>query len=65
MGGSYAGFTIAEYLWDTFDVTIVDKKDHFEYVASSLKCLVDEDWTYKNSVKFDDVQKAYQGRIKF
>jgi NADH dehydrogenase FAD-containing subunit len=56
---------MAEYLWDAFDVTIIDKKDHFEYVASSLKCTVDEEWTLRNSVKFDDVLKGYQGRIKF
>lgn len=37
IGASIAGLTIAEQLWNEYDVTFVDQRDHFEYWPGSLK----------------------------
>jgi len=67
VGGSYAGFTLAEYFWSMptdFKVMIIEKKDHFEYVASTIKSLVDKDWPKKNTLSYKDITKAYEKRFE-
>jgi UDP-galactopyranose mutase len=42
IGASIAGMTIGEQLWDEYDVTFVDQRDHFEYWPGNVKQSVDE-----------------------
>ena len=65
VGGSYSGFTMAEYLWADFKVTIIDQKDHFEYVASNLKCAIDDSWSERILIKYSDVIKGHVQRFSF
>ena len=37
VGASFAGFTLAEQIWDSYDVIFVDQRDHFEYWPGVLK----------------------------
>ena len=43
VGASFAGLTVAEYLWDYFDVLIIDKKEHFEYTCTNTRSFVDSE----------------------
>jgi len=40
VGASFAGLAVAEKLWDSFDVVIIDKNDFFEYTCTSTRGLV-------------------------
>ena len=40
---SYAGFLIAQKLWDHVDVTVIDKRDHFELITCSFKMMFEHD----------------------
>ena len=39
VGASFAGLAIAEGLWDSFEVTIIDKNDFFENVCAVPRTL--------------------------
>lgn len=43
IGASFAGLSVAEHLWDHFDVMIVDRKDYFEYVCTNTRSFVDSE----------------------
>jgi NADH dehydrogenase FAD-containing subunit len=40
IGGGFAGLALAELLWDTFSVVIIDRKDYFEYICTNPRALV-------------------------
>ncbi|KAJ1471252.1 hypothetical protein T484DRAFT_1844879 [Baffinella frigidus] len=40
VGGSFAGLAVARNLRKDFDVTIIDRKDYFEYTPGVLRLLV-------------------------
>ena len=65
VGASYAGFTLAEYFWNDYRVILIDKKDHWEYVASTLKSSIDPTWHTKNLIKFSEVVKGHGQRFEF
>lgn len=37
VGYSIAGFTVAQSIWDHTTVTVIDEKDYFENVTTSMK----------------------------
>eukprot|EP00735_Rhodelphis_limneticus_P007880 TRINITY_DN20575_c0_g1::TRINITY_DN20575_c0_g1_i1::g.12356::m.12356 TRINITY_DN20575_c0_g1::TRINITY_DN20575_c0_g1_i1::g.12356 ORF type:complete len:422 (-),score=101.75,sp/Q54NS8/AIFB_DICDI/25.68/2e-20,Pyr_redox/PF00070.22/2.5,Pyr_redox/PF00070.22/1.1e-10,Pyr_redox/PF00070.22/3.7e+03,Pyr_redox_2/PF07992.9/9.7e-11,DAO/PF01266.19/0.1,DAO/PF01266.19/0.24,DAO/PF01266.19/4.4,Trp_halogenase/PF04820.9/0.74,Trp_halogenase/PF04820.9/0.38,Trp_halogenase/PF04820.9/0.42,NAD_binding_9/PF13454.1/66,NAD_binding_ len=42
VGGSFAGSTLARLLpAESFDITVIDKKEYFEYVPGVLRCFVE------------------------
>lgn len=43
VGASFAGLSVAEKLWDQFDVTIVDKNDYFEYICTNTRSIVEDE----------------------
>lgn len=43
VGCSFAGLTLAEQLWDSHDVTIIDKNDYFEYICTGTRSFVKDD----------------------
>lgn len=44
VGGSFAGFAIAEKTWDDFQVTIIDRKDFYDSVIATPRCIVQKDY---------------------
>ncbi len=44
IGGSFAGLAVARGLRKDFDVTIIDKRDHFEYTPGVLRLFVQPDF---------------------
>ena len=48
VGGSFAGMSIAEMLWNHFEVTVIDKNEYFEFFITNMKCLVEDN-------NFDDI----------
>eukprot|EP00347_Sterkiella_histriomuscorum_P014384 403361073 len=65
VGGSYAGFTMAEMLWDYFNVIVIDARDHYEHTATNIKCAVDPTWIDKITTPFTKVEQSYGGKFKF
>ena len=59
IGASIAGMTIGELLWDEYDVTFVDQRDHFEYWPGNLKQSVDESIKDQIIVPFTEFAKGY------
>lgn len=43
IGGGFAGASIAKRLQNTFDVTLIDSKDYFEFTPGVLRALVEPD----------------------
>jgi NADH dehydrogenase FAD-containing subunit len=65
VGASIAGMTLGELLWDEYDVTFVDQRDHFEYWPGNLKQSVDGTIKDQIIVPFADFAKGYAGKFQF
>lgn len=65
VGASIAGLTLAEQIWDEYDVTFVDQRDHFEYWPGNVKQSVDATIKDKIIVPFSEFTKAYEGKFQF
>jgi NADH dehydrogenase FAD-containing subunit len=65
IGASIAGMTIGEQLWDEYDVTFVDQRDHFEYWPGNVKQSVDETIKDQIIVPYTDFVKGYKGKFQF
>lgn len=65
VGASIAGMTLGELLWDEYDVTFVDQRDHFEYWPGNLKQAVDGSIKDQIIVPFADFAKGYAGKFQF
>lgn len=65
VGASIAGITLGELMWDYFNVTFVDQRDHFEYWPGNLKQTVDETIKDKIIVPFADFVKGYGDKFQF
>ena len=57
--------TLGELLWDEYDVTFVDQRDHFEYWPGNLKQSVDESIKDQIIVPFTEFAKGYKGKFQF
>lgn len=57
--------TLGELLWEEYDVTFVDQRDHFEYWPGNLKQAVDDSIKDKIIVPFADFAKGYAGKFQF
>jgi NADH dehydrogenase FAD-containing subunit len=57
IGGGFAGAKIAKKLQDKFDVTLIDKKDYFEFTPGILRTIVYPEHANKIEVKHDEYFK--------
>lgn len=65
VGGSFAGLTVAEKLWDHFDVTLIDMKEFFEFNPRSIRCSIDDEWIHNIIVPYSEVVNNNQGKFTF
>ena len=65
VGGGFAGTTIAERLWNNAHVTLVDKKDHFEYFITNFRLLIKTNDFDQISVAYEDIRKAHNNVFDF
>eukprot|EP00347_Sterkiella_histriomuscorum_P010740 403375101 len=65
IGCSFAGLSLAEQLWDTHEVTIIDKNDFFEYICTGTRSFVDDDHFDEISVSYVSMMKAHSQRAEF
>ena len=65
VGFSYSGFTVGELLWDTFDVTIIDRKNFFDHFALGIYGLVDERLIDYTLYPIETIQAGYGHKFKF
>ena len=65
VGLSYAGFAIAEKLWDHFNVTCIDQNDYFEHICTSFKCSIDDKYHQEVLYSYDNMVKAYNNKFQF
>lgn len=65
VGGSFAGLTIAEFLWNHFEVTVIDKNDYFEFFVTNMKCLVDDNDFADTVVPFSEIVSGNKNKFKF
>jgi hypothetical protein len=47
VGFSYAGFNLAQQLWDHYDVTVIDQNAYFEHICANVKVGVDPEFSDK------------------
>lgn len=67
IGGGFAGSLVAKRLENRFDVTLVDKKDYFEYTPGILRSIVEPSHLDKIHVGHDDYLKKttfVKGEVK-
>ena len=71
IGGSFGGRVLTQALQaldpqeHCFEITIVDKNPHFEFICSNFKSFVDDDFS-KNAIAFESMVKYYNSeRVKF
>lgn len=65
VGGSFAGFTMAELLWDHFEVVVIDMKSYYEFLCSNIKCAVDDKWVDTITVPYDQIVQNNNNKFKF
>ena len=65
IGGGFAGMTIAERLWNHAHVTLIDKKDHFEYFVTNIKILVKDNDFGSISIPFEEIRTAHNNAFDF
>lgn len=61
VGGGYGGVTLAKALDDEIDVVLVEPKDAFVHTVAALRGLVDEDWSERMFVRYDNLLR--RGRV--
>jgi NADH dehydrogenase FAD-containing subunit len=65
IGGSFAGYSILELLVDYCNVTLIDRKDHFEHVMINMKYFTDEYDFDSLTCSFETLQKTFNNKFKF
>jgi hypothetical protein len=51
---------------EQFEILIVDKSHHFEFICSNYKALCEDDTFYKHSVSFETAMKGFNSqRVNF
>ncbi|CDW86381.1 pyridine nucleotide-disulphide oxidoreductase family protein [Stylonychia lemnae] len=65
VGCSFAGLTLAEQLWDYFDVTLIDKNDYFEYICTTTRSLVKDEHLDSITVSYVTMMRAHSKRAEF
>jgi NADH dehydrogenase FAD-containing subunit len=65
VGGGFSGTTIAERLWNNAHVTLIDKKDHFEYFIINFRVLIKQHNYDEISIKYEDYRKAHNNVFDF
>jgi NADH dehydrogenase FAD-containing subunit len=65
VGGSFGGFTVAETLWDQFNVILVDSNDYFQHTPTIIKTPVDKDWIDTALFSFKDAVAHYNNKFSF
>ena len=72
IGGSFGGKYITNMLQQLdpkeiqFEVLIIDKNEHFEYICANFASLADENAWAKNTIKFTEAIKSYDSsRVTF
>lgn len=59
VGGSFAGYNVARALLDDFSVTIVDKKEYFDYFICIPRIYAVKDYYNDLHVSFNDSRRGY------
>ncbi len=59
VGFSYAGFTLAQQVWDYYNVTVVDQNQYFEHICANIKTAVDPEFVDRILHPFDKMAQAY------
>ena len=59
VGFSYAGFNLAQNLWDDFDVTVIDQNQYFEHIFTNIKSSVDPAFPDRILHSFDKMAQVY------
>ena len=59
VGFSYAGFTIAQQVWDYYNVTVVDQNQYFEHLCANIKTTVDPEFVDRVLHPYDKMVQAY------
>ena len=65
VGGSYAGWGIAQMLWDNFKVIIIDANEYFQMTPGVIRTPVSEDFIDFVLQPFAKAEKAYAGKFTF
>lgn len=63
VGGGFAGLRACRELSRSFEVTLIDSKDHFEFVPAALKCCVEPDCAAKYLVRFPKTCNHKCGKV--
>jgi len=65
VGGSFAGYNVGNQLMDDFDVTIIDKKDYFDFFICIPRAYAVRDFYNEIHVSYEDSAKGYKNKFNF
>jgi NADH dehydrogenase FAD-containing subunit len=65
IGASFAGLTLAEKLWDKFNVILIDKNEYFEYVCTNPRALVKDSYINDLTIRYQDIIASHQNKAQF
>jgi NADH dehydrogenase FAD-containing subunit len=52
VGASFAGLTLAEKLWDKFNVILIDKNEYFEYICTMARALIKDSYINDLTIRY-------------
>jgi len=62
VGASFAGLILLDHIKDDFNITLVEKKDHFEWICSMPQSIMDLDY-FENGATIDLKQCIEEDRV--
>ena len=65
MGGSYGGLTCAQGLWDSFDVTVIDRNDYFQHTQGTIKLAHDTELPSIITIPYKEIVEGNKNRFQF
>lgn len=65
VGASFAGLTLAELLWDFFEVLIIDRKDYYEHNQNSSAFLVDGERFDSATLSYNQIMRNHGKNANF
>jgi NADH dehydrogenase FAD-containing subunit len=65
VGGSYAGYNVANQLMNDYSVTIIDKREYFDSFVAVPRAVAKKDYYNEIYVTYNDSRRGYGNKFNF
>lgn len=65
VGCSFAGFALAEKLWSTHEVIMIDKNEYFEYICTASRSLIDDSHFDQTALNYIQILRTHAKKVEF